>query len=151
MNILNPENTLYLDNTSLALNYTVLDANGDLDSCWYNLDGGNNISLVGCTNTTFDTSEGSHMINVYANDSENNWNETLTSGYGSWDVVVLSSPPIVNITRPMNDTNYTGITIINYTIIDDTGDSCWYSWDCGTNNESEVQAGDNFTSVVSSE
>lgn len=53
-------------NNGITLNYTV---QGPADSCWYSLDNGANISLPGCTSTTFDAGNGEHSIIVYANNS----------------------------------------------------------------------------------
>jgi len=57
-------------NESLNLNFSVSDADGNLDSCWYNIDDGNNVSLAGCSNTSFDVSgNGNYVLNIYVNDS----------------------------------------------------------------------------------
>lgn len=55
-------------NESLPLNFSVSDADDNLDKCWYNF-GGENIILVDCVNITIDIAEGSHILNIYANDS----------------------------------------------------------------------------------
>jgi len=75
-----PQNTTYLYNTSLPLNYTVSDNMG-VDSCWYNLDNGDNTTLNNCANATFNTSEGSHTLYLFANDTAGNLNNTLTVGF----------------------------------------------------------------------
>lgn len=69
-----PTATNYTTNTSLELNYTVVEAN--IDSCWYNLDAGTNTTLAGCTNTTFNTSSGTQTLYLYANDTSGNLNST---------------------------------------------------------------------------
>ena len=50
-------------NTSLALEFSVSDSGVGIDSCWYNINNGNNISLPGCQNTTFNVSRG-HGYNL---------------------------------------------------------------------------------------
>ena len=58
-------------NESVQLNYTVSDTNDNLESCWYAIDGRTNNTLTNCQNTTFETSNGGHTINIYANDTNN--------------------------------------------------------------------------------
>lgn len=68
--LFSPLPQLYLSNDSFDLNYSILDLEDNLDSCWYTLDFGvTNITLGSCTNTTFSASEGSYVLIVYANDS----------------------------------------------------------------------------------
>ncbi len=54
----------------IVLDFSVSDADDNLDSCWYTLDAGeNNISLVDCTDTTFDVAEnGEYNLVIYAKD-----------------------------------------------------------------------------------
>ena len=57
-------------NESLNLNFFVTDGEGNLDSCWYNIDNGTNVSLAGCSNVTFDVvGDGGYNLNLFANDS----------------------------------------------------------------------------------
>lgn len=90
------EGTTYGYNTSLSLNYSVFDNDNNLQSCWYNLDNGNNISLAGCLNTSFNISEGSHTLNIYANDSLG----LVSSDSVSFNIAV-GSPTIV-LNSPIN-------------------------------------------------
>ncbi len=65
------DSTTYDYNESLALNFSTSDSDGNLDSCWYNLNDGSNISLTNCQNTTFNIStDGNYLLTIYANDSE---------------------------------------------------------------------------------
>ncbi len=69
--LVEPQNILYVTNESLALDFFASDSDGNLDSCWYNLDNGKNITLENCTNTTFNVPmDGTYIINLFANDSE---------------------------------------------------------------------------------
>lgn len=70
-----PINITYSYNTSLPLNYTAGDDTG-LDKCWYNLDNDGNVTLTGCVNATFNTSEDSHVLYMFANDTKGNLNNT---------------------------------------------------------------------------
>lgn len=74
-----PENTTYDYNSSLPLNYTVIDEN--LDKCWYNLDNGDNNTLTDCQNTTFNVSEGAHTLYLFANDTFGNINNTVNVNF----------------------------------------------------------------------
>jgi hypothetical protein len=62
LTIHSPENATYIANTSLLLNYSA----SYEDTVWYNLNG-TNISIT--SETYFNTSEGSHTIYLYANNS----------------------------------------------------------------------------------
>lgn len=62
-----------------------------------------------------------------------------------------STSPVINITYPQNTTYNTQLSTLNYYYLDDNPDSCWYSLDGGTNNETPQQSGTNFTSVNFSE
>ncbi len=70
VNIVSPqEGATYGSNESLDLEYNVFD-DGESLTCWYNVDGGVNVSLVGCENGTFDVGgDGNYVLNVYVNDS----------------------------------------------------------------------------------
>jgi len=65
-------NSVYEQNLSVLLNFSVSDSN--LDSCWYNIDGTNNFFNCnnGINNVIFGYKNGSYNISVYANDSANN-------------------------------------------------------------------------------
>jgi photosystem II stability/assembly factor-like uncharacterized protein len=69
VSIFYPENTSYTYQTSFDLNFSSSDSDGNLDSCWYSLNGGNNSSLAGCNNISLSLSSGSYSLVVYANDS----------------------------------------------------------------------------------
>ncbi len=66
-----PQNGVsYGYNESLNLNFSVFDADNNIDSCWYNINNGTNISLVDCLNSTFNVSgNGDYLLNFYVNDS----------------------------------------------------------------------------------
>lgn len=64
LNITIPKNNTYIDNNSLPLFFTSDQSNS---SIWYNLDSGTNITITGPT--TFNTSEGGHILYLFANNS----------------------------------------------------------------------------------
>jgi len=68
LNITAPENQTYSTNVSIPLRYNVSDYN--LDSCWYNLNGGQNYSVPGCVWTTIDVADmQTHTLYMFANDT----------------------------------------------------------------------------------
>jgi len=71
ISIVSPQDSAsYGYNESLALNFSVIDNDGNLDSCWYNIDDVSNISLTGCSNVTFNVvGYGNYDLNLFANDS----------------------------------------------------------------------------------
>ena len=67
-----PKNETYLANSSLLLNYTA----SYEDAVWYNLDSGENTTVS--SESYFNTSEGSHMLYLYANNSLGTQMENVT-------------------------------------------------------------------------
>ena len=63
---------MYLANSSLLLNYTA----SYEDAVWYNLDSGENTTVS--SESYFNTSEGSHMLYLYANNSLGTQMENVT-------------------------------------------------------------------------
>ncbi len=82
-------------NVSLALNFSVNDSN--LQSCWYNIDNGANRTLTGCLNSTFNTSEGSHVVFLFANDSYGNFGMTNSS------FSIQVGAPTVSLVSPVGE------------------------------------------------
>lgn len=117
-----PQNTVYTYNESLLLNFSVFDQDGNLDSCWYNLNNGENITISGCQNTTFNVSsgEGSYTLTVYVND---------TLGLESNDSVNFNvdlTGILISISQPSGTkTSRTGIPI-NY-VAQGNNLTCWYN------------------------
>lgn len=94
LQIISPqEGGSYGYNTSLPLNFSVSDQH--LDSCWYNLDNGANVTAINCENTTFDAgSDESYTLYLYANDSLGNLavkNSSFAIAIGS-PTIMLNSP-----------------------------------------------------------
>ena len=89
------EGTPFGTNTSLALNYSVSDAN--LRSCWYNIDLASNITLLNCANATFNTTSGAHTLYLYANDSLNNVKKLNVS------FIVSLGAPTISLIYPLGN------------------------------------------------
>lgn len=90
-------------NYSIDLNYTAI--NPDLDSCWYSIDGGINVSLPGCNNQTiiiFDLIP-IHSIIVYANDTFGN----IGSSNSNWTILTDNS---VTYSSPIVSSDYANFT-----------------------------------------
>lgn len=118
----------------------ISDPEGNLDTCWYSLDGGQ-------TSQTFDC--GTEFVNgISSVEGENNWiiyandtlgNEASESITFSVDLSVPdTTPPEVSITYPVDGATYTShITTMLFDISDAEGnlDSCWYSIDNGVTNQ----------------
>ncbi len=117
INISEPRNITYNRNTSLGLNFTVL---GNTDKIWYKLDSQANVTITG--NTTFNVSEGNHIIIVSSNDTTGRLNQTNVSFF-------------VDITYPntsfysMNNIFNASFVNVNYSVSDNSAvDSCKLEW-----------------------
>lgn len=123
VSIISPTNNSLFTTYNITLNFTASDAH--LSNCWYSQNSTNNVSLPGCTNISFLSTEGNHNLTLYANDSYGNLNSTFIN-------YTVQINPVVNITTP------TGLELIiknwiavNYTAIDDNLANCTYSLDGG--------------------
>ncbi len=65
---------------NISLSFTAVDTIAGVDSCSYSLDGGSNVSILNCDNTTFLTTYDSHSISVFANDTVGN-SDTVISNF----------------------------------------------------------------------
>jgi len=116
--VLPQEGNTYGYNTSLALNFSVSDIDGNLDSCWYWVDDGVNLTLPNCQNTTFNVSNGNHFLKIYVNDT----NGEISNDSVSFSVNVGS--PTITLNFPIDIyLNYNNVTF-NYTSVDIDLDSC---------------------------
>ncbi len=89
------EGDVYNYNESINLNFTVADSY--LETCWYALDNGQNTTISGCQNTTFNISEGSHTLYLYANDTLGNLNSS------SVNFSIDLSSPSISLNFPSNN------------------------------------------------
>jgi len=105
-------------NESITLDFSVSDADSNIDSCWYNFDEGENVSLASCANTTFDVAEGSYVLYVYVNDTQEE-----ASDSASFDVQV--GAPTIILNSPINVyLNYQENIQFDYIPTDVDLDSC---------------------------
>jgi len=99
-------------NESLSLDFSTYDADGNIESCWYNIDWGADVLIVGCVNTTFDISEGSHTLVVFVNDTLG-----LESNASASFSVVIGAPTI-SLSSPIGTYSNSGDVTFRYTPID---------------------------------
>jgi hypothetical protein len=104
--------------------------------------------IINTTNlyTTFNisnVSEGQYLIGVYATDEIGQVSGTYFSG-----IISNQQVPLIQIDYPVDGVTYNvSISNLNYTIIGNSEDKCWYSLDGGTTNSTPITGGTNFTSV----
>ena len=110
VSIQSPVNNSYLNYSTVELNYTAIDNNA-VSAVWYNLDNGTSISLSG--NTTFNATEGAHVLYLYANDTSNN----LASAQSLF-VIDTTMPVLTDNSNITNNTLYNSNQWINVTVND---------------------------------
>jgi hypothetical protein len=116
----------YSYNTSIALNYSVSDVH--LQTCKYNIDNGANITIASCLNTTFNASEGNHLLSMFVNDTSNNINSTTIN------FTIDTIMPTVTVVSPNNSYNYTTTSsLLEYFVSDLNQNKTWYSLNGATN------------------
>ncbi len=115
-----PVNDSWYGSDVMDLNFTVSDVY--LDSCWFVNVTGQNETLMNCQNVSFTALEGNNNVTVYANDTSNNVNSSQVFFY------VDSVSPVITVSSPVNNTNYTYTNIdLNFTVSDVSLDSCWFT------------------------
>lgn len=147
------EGDSYGNNESISLNFSVNDSDGNLQSCWYNIDGGTNISISGCANTSFDVSgSGSFTFNIYANDT---LGEIATD---SASFSVQLGAPSISITYPFDVFLSSGSNIqFSYTPSDIDLESCqlWGNftgvWTANQTDSSPISGSQNIFSLYLSD
>lgn len=126
-----PLNQTY-NTITITFNVTALDGT-IMSNCSYSLDAGlNNFTMTNAstsindynaTNSTM--SQGSHTVNFYCLDINNNLNNSENVTF-----FIDTIFPDINMTYPINNTNTTDTGLdINYTFSDININSCWYSND----------------------
>ena len=137
LNLISPTNSTYTTN-SISLNFTSNDTN--IDTCWYNINNTNNITLSSCNNTTFTANQGSSILRIFVNDSANNINSSNISFF------VDSIIPSLNFSTTFTNAsylNYNTSIFFNISVSDTNLNTCWYS----TNNSINLTftCGNNLT------
>jgi len=131
-----PNATKKKNTENLTLNISVDDGSGvGVDSCVVNVETATasnqtiTYSNEWCNGTYSleDANDGNQTINVYANDTLNNWG--LNNSYVVW---IDSTPPIITVVSPLNQ-NYTTITVDFNVSLNEDGDWCGFSLDSAAN------------------
>jgi hypothetical protein len=65
--------------SGLTLNYTYLGGGVEADACWYSINGGSNVTVPGCIDTTINVNQGWSNVTVYANDSQGQLASNVTT------------------------------------------------------------------------
>jgi len=73
---------------------------------------------------------------------------------GSGDIfgmvmIIDSTKPVINVEYPATGGIYVNVSQINYSFVEDNPDTCWFSNNSGTTNQSYVAMGTNFTGLIS--
>ncbi len=86
LNLIKPRNETYLTNTSIPLQYEVSNA----EKGWYNLEGGENITITSLTSPIyFNTSQGSHTLYLYANNTAGETTKNITFTVNSTRFIII--------------------------------------------------------------
>ncbi|MEK6887498.1 MAG: hypothetical protein AABX14_00980 [Candidatus Aenigmatarchaeota archaeon] len=113
--LLPASNQFFSSNLSIPLNFTVSDSL-DYDKVFYNLDNGANTTITG--NITFNTSQGTHTLRLFANDTSGNLN---SSSVNFTDDLIA---PTVTLNLPANNTvNLSASYTFNFTATDNLNTS----------------------------
>lgn len=144
--IVTPTNSTY-NTTTIVFNFTAVDETA-MDSCFYQIDGGANLTMTNTTASSFNATnlsmtQGSHTIRALCNDTSDNFNLTETVTF-----FIDSIYPKINITFPLNNTNTTDTSLdIKYVYTEVNCDRVWWtnvttnlSLSCGNNLTNETWA-----------
>jgi|GEM_PF-5758183 len=140
-----PQNITYDVIGNISLNYSVSD-NYAVDSCWYSLDGGANISLAGCANTTLvDVPNGGHSLVVYVNDTGGNENSSSVD----FTVDVNYAPSISALTLAPVTAYTVDDLVCNFTIVDGEQSALTAYWEWLNNSVSFLTGFDSVSNGTS--
>ncbi len=121
---------------NIPLNWIASDIN--LDKVFFNLDNTQNQTIT--TNVTFNATEGSHILNIFANDSAGNINSSSISFN-----VDLTLPEIF-ISDPKNNSKINKTSVdVNYTVKDSSLESCTLEWKNQTLQTTNISTCQNLT------
>ena len=146
--IVRPENITY-STSSMPFNFSL----NESGYCEYSLNNGvtnytmtANSSFTGFNATNSSIADGSYTVRAYCSDTAGNKNYTTTVTFNK-----DATSPLVNITYPQNRSYNINVSNLNYTLIENNPNKCWYSNSSGAWNSTIATAGENFTNVISVE
>jgi hypothetical protein len=126
VSIQEPVTTSYTNLSTVDLRFTATDFTRD--ACWYRLNGGSNISLPACANTSIaGLSLGLNNVTVYVNDSVGNIASATT--LFTRDI----QAPSLTVQSPTDSVEYQQVNVdVNYTVADNgIVDTCYYILNAG--------------------
>jgi hypothetical protein len=89
--VISPVNNTKYFNTTIPISFTITDDIA-LDSCWFDIQNGTNVTLASCTGFSINPGRGNDFrIQLFANDSSNNINATT-----AWINFSVNNLPVVN-------------------------------------------------------
>ncbi len=103
-----PSNGSVIGTTNVTLQYSI--RRFSAQTCWYVLDDGDRIMLNDCGSSTFNASLGAHVIDVYANNS----NDSVISDHSEFNVV--PGLPSIALTAPSAN-YYLNISAVTFSYI----------------------------------
>ncbi len=106
-------------NMSLPLNFTITNSTV-LDTCFYNIDEGENMTISNCQNTTFNSSDGEHTLNLYVNDTLGD------TGKASVNFSVYATGVSVTIYEPLGTKSSRTNIAIEFSAFG-SNLTCWYN------------------------
>ncbi len=85
-----PENKSYANADVIGLNFTITDSQNSVDTIYYNLDNGNNVTVTENTTITDSVTVGSHTLFIFANDTQGNLNDSISVAF---ERLAAAAPP----------------------------------------------------------
>ncbi|MFX0060792.1 MAG: SBBP repeat-containing protein [Candidatus Hermodarchaeota archaeon] len=126
INLLSPANNSAAQSGS-TIDLDITDQNSGVSHVLYNWDGApSNTTLAAPYDLTVPSGEVSHVLEVFANDSLDNWEDKI------FVFITDDTDPVITLNSPANESIQAPGTIIDFTITDANGiDQVLYNWDYG--------------------
>ena len=138
LTITSPNGNTY-DTRNVTLNYSIQDAT--LNSCWYSLNGGTNVTLSSCLNSSIILNAGNNSLIVYANDSLNN--------LGTSSFVYPYYLPVFGFCNATNNLAVLNFTFKNETVGQESVTaSITSTWNYWLNNDITINRSYSFTNAT---
>jgi hypothetical protein len=112
------EGDTYGYNETITLSYSAADDDANIDTCWYNVDEGDNITLPSCANNYFNTTAGAHTLYVFVNDTDG---EEVSDSNG---FTITLGAPTISLYSPIDVYLSEADVEYNYSTTDLDLDSC---------------------------
>lgn len=116
----------FVSSTNVSFTFTAIN-NGNIDSCYYELDGAANVSIPACINFTKIIAQGLHGVKIFSNDSASN------IGFGQSNFTVDTTNPTVTLSQPTGLKTSTNVSISYFTTDNFGVATCKYQLDDAAN------------------